>query len=438
MRVIMSNTDNQSAEFAINCKPGMGAKPPQHTGKRQAKGHVRAMLRDVRSAHLAGKRKKVEYLSHRYLNSHHARLLATELARRAMKPHRQFLKALVPSIAAGLDPWVGTTEEVRVNMIPKDPDSGNYRLTMDFGPENRALQYLLLRLLREIADLHPHQFGTGNGGMHAAIKHVAQAMKDGYLWAVEIDVVTCFASFGGNGVADLLLPLPKEVTERVLLSRNLNLVPGNLWDLFGEEPGGVHHGPHVVPHSTPHFGPAGGLAIIGTQVLAEARQGIPQGSAASPVLAEMLLSLPLKQLPQMGKVFGYFDNFLVMAKSEDDAVSMAKALGCALQAHPAGPLRPKIRGRFRPGDPIDFLGHRLTMHQGTVLIEPSPPNRQEFEAKMKTELSCLNRKPLSPASRARKIRELGTYVRSWTAAFKLWPQAEIRRKHWLAKISDCS
>src|SRR6266540_31569 len=144
----------QSQEIAINCNP---AKPSQHAGKAQAKGHVRAMLHDVRSAHLAGKHKKAKHRIRRYLNSHHARLVAAELARRAMKPHPQLPKALVPSIASGLDPWVGTTEEVRVNMIPKDSGYGDYRLTMDFGPENRALQHLILGALKVIADLHPHQ-----------------------------------------------------------------------------------------------------------------------------------------------------------------------------------------------------------------------------------------------------------------------------------------
>jgi len=51
----MSNVENQSAEFAVNCKPVAPAKRPQDAGKRQAMGHVRAMLHDVRSAHLAGK-----------------------------------------------------------------------------------------------------------------------------------------------------------------------------------------------------------------------------------------------------------------------------------------------------------------------------------------------------------------------------------------------
>src|SRR6266567_1253489 len=83
------------------------------------------------------------------------RLAATELARRAMKQHRHLPKTLVRLIASGLDPWVGTTEEVRVNYLPKGSDPDDSRIMLDFGPENRAP-----RLLRAIADVHPHQFGT--------------------------------------------------------------------------------------------------------------------------------------------------------------------------------------------------------------------------------------------------------------------------------------
>ncbi len=57
----MSNIENQSTEFAINCKPATAAEPSQHAGKAQAKGHVRAMLHDVRSAHLAGKHHHNDY-----------------------------------------------------------------------------------------------------------------------------------------------------------------------------------------------------------------------------------------------------------------------------------------------------------------------------------------------------------------------------------------
>ena len=180
--------------------------------------------------------------------------------------------------------------------------------------------------------------------------------------------------------------------------------------------------------------PACGLGIIGAQILAEARQGIPQGSAASPLLAEMLLALPLKQLPSMGQVFAYVDNFLIMAKSEHDAVSMSKALGCALKAHPAGPLRPKIKGVFRAGEPIDFLGHR----HGSVKIEPSPDNLKKFGYEMSRGLSSIKGSSLSPAARARKVRELTRKVDGWASAFKLCENIQLHKEHWLAKIADCN
>ena len=67
-------------DFAINCNPSTTAKPPQYAGKGQAKGHVRAMLDDVRCAHLAGKHKKAKHRIQRYLNSNDARLAAADLA----------------------------------------------------------------------------------------------------------------------------------------------------------------------------------------------------------------------------------------------------------------------------------------------------------------------------------------------------------------------
>ena len=421
-------------KFAVNCKSSMPGTASRLVMAR-ANDHVGVILHRVRSAHLASKNKKAKYWTARYLNSHDAHLWAAEEARQAMERHHCFPKTLVPTIASGLDPWAGTPEEVRVNFIPKGSDPDHRRIIMDFGPKNRTLQYLVKGLLETVAYRHPHQFGTGNGGPHAAIKHIAQAMKDGYLWAVEIDIEKCFPSFDADKVADLL-PLPKEVTERVVLSRHLNLVPGNLLDLFGGMSGGVHDGaPYGVPH-TPHVGPAGGLGILGAEVLAEARRGIPQGSAASPIVCEMLLALALNQLPNSGKVFAYIDNFLVMGKTKQDAVSMAQALGCALKVHPAGPLRPKIKAVFHAGTPIEFLGHRLSVHHGTVVIEPSPLNREKFEVEMKTELAHIH--SLSPGARARKVCELKAYVRSWAAAFRLWPQAEIHKKQWLAKIADCS
>jgi len=433
MRVNMSNIENESAEFAVNCNPGTTAKSSPHPDKHQAKGHGKAMLNRIRAAHLAGKPKKTRHLIRIYLNSHAAHLAATHLARRSLRAHRHFPEALVSVIAAGLDPWAGTTEEVRVSYIPKGSDRDDRRTTMEFGPENKALQYLVLIVLKVVADLHPHQFGTGNGGPHAAIKHIAQAMKDGFVWAIEIDIENCFPSFDGKKIIDLL-PIPKEVTERVLLPVHLNLVPGNLIDLFGTMSGGVHsHTPHTTP-----VGPAGDLGPGGAQILAEARQGLAQGSATSALLAEMLLSVSLKEVPNLGPVFGYVDNFVVMAKSENDVVTMTKALGSSLKGHPAGPLRPKMKGFFPAGDPVEVLGHRLIGGPGAIKIEASPANLAEFELQMKKGVFSLRKPGLSPGARSKKAQHLARKLHGWVSAFRLCHDAELYKVHWLAKIADCS
>ena len=66
---------NLAEKFAINCKSDTPAKSSQYGGKAQAKGHVTAMLDDVRSAHFAAKHR-----IQRYLNSNDARLAAADLA----------------------------------------------------------------------------------------------------------------------------------------------------------------------------------------------------------------------------------------------------------------------------------------------------------------------------------------------------------------------
>ena len=56
----------------------------------------------------------------------------------------------------------------------------------------------------------------------------------------------------------------------------------------------------------------------------------------------------------------YVDNFLIMADSQEEAVSMLSALGDALAHHPAGPFSGKIKARYSPGDTVEFLGYAIT------------------------------------------------------------------------------
>jgi hypothetical protein len=386
--------------------------------------HVAKLLKQVRIAKELHQIKKLRHWTGAYLNSFHAKLAAVQRVNRRRKLSNRLDTATVLKVAAGLDAYQGTDEPVLVHRKPKTSNPDSFRTYMAFGIENRALQYLVLRLLEEVACIAPYQY-TVNGGTHAAIKHVLKAMSTGPVWAVEVDVVDCYPSFDGKKLKDLLPPVPKEVTEHVLISEHLNLKGGNLAG---------------IAKSAGPFGPAGGPEASMTLegMLAAALQGIPQGSAVSPFIAETMLAIALREVPKLGDIVAYGDNCLLLAKKESDMVTMMKALETALQAHPVGLLKPKCK-LFHPGQRVEFLGHYLIpQSDGKIRIEPSEENWKKFEGEMRWQLKRLKYKKMSAAVRFRAQQEAKRYVRSWMAAFCLCDGIGQHEAYWLNRIANAS
>jgi len=368
--------------------------------------HVGKLLR---RACEAGRVNQRDYRVCQYLNSFDAKLHAALEAHDAMRPHRRPDKAKLKAIASSLDPWKGTDEPVLVHRMPKKSPP-YYRTVFEFGIQNRALQYLVREVLIALLELHPNQYAT-RGGVHAAIKQTKQALIDGYLWAVELDIENCYPSFDESKLADLL-PLPKEVIDHVIISRSLNLPLG--FSCIEDGPGDDHED-HII------------LGAVST-----ARHGgIPQGSAASPLVAEAMIAMALEHVPSLGVIIAYADNVLLLAKSKSDVECMTKALSAALEGHPVGRLRPSLRN-FAPGEPIEFLGHRLTLCNGGVRTEPDDDNRRKFEGKVKRKLARL-KLAKSAGARRRCLRRLEDYIGSWTAAFALCDDIEGIRSDCLAR-----
>lgn len=243
----------------------------------RAKAHLRASLRRIQKAHRVGD-PQLPYLIQRYLTSYDARIAASRLAAKKMPWYRRPKEIELKSIAESSNAFQGTREEVTLRLIRKDANT--FRPTLDFGHKHRALQNLVLSVLYAIAELHPRQFAT-QGGVPAAIAQVANAMRAGYVHANEIDIKDFYASFDGNKLVELV-PVQKRVIERILLAEHLNIIPST---------------PHHTTMSL--FGPANtdpGQAPF-EKYLADARRGIPQGSAASPILAEMLLAPRFSKSP---------------------------------------------------------------------------------------------------------------------------------------------
>ncbi len=322
---------------------------------------------------------------------------------------------------------------------PLPLNQAEVRIVFDFGFENRALQQLVLPALKAQADdlIHPNQYLMR--GTQAAIKRVADLIREGYAWAIELDIDDCYPSFDGQKVADLL-PLPEQVTRSVLLGQYLNLrinpdlsfesgdstsfnsashlSPGHLSTLTHlstshQSTPSNHPTSHLLQETNNSFSLAdsGVDEFMFATEFAVARRGLPQGSATSPLVVEMLLAPVLASLPCEDWV-GYADNLLTLGKSKGDVVSIFTACGSAVTAHPAGPLRlnpPKV---YKPGTPIDFLGHRLRCFGGQIRIEPTPDNLAKFKTKLQRGLKQVKKGNNKAAERLRK------YVLGWVAAFK--------------------
>ena len=245
------------------------------------------LLKRIRAAVQAGKWKKVNWLVVEWLRSPEAKRLAVRLARRKMKLHCPPHKSESDVIAEHLDPWKGSDEVAYVAKRAKEHKPHDYRLTINFGIENRALQYLVLLVLRELVELHPSQYQTnpyGPRGTHPAIEQVKKALGEGYLWAIEYDIKDCYPSFNGKELSNFI-PLPKKVIEAVLLCEHLNL-KGGYSLLYSSYSVGCEGDDDWSPDQF-------------NDALVRARRGIPQGSAASPFVAEAVLS-PQKSVPDLG------------------------------------------------------------------------------------------------------------------------------------------
>ena len=369
--------------------------------------HLEALLRRVREASRFTER---TYRIRKYLGSFDAKLHATLEAYQAMEPKDRPDPAKLKVIASGLDPWKGTKEPVLVHRIPKG-SPGEYRTVLEFEIENRALQYLVRDVLIAVLELHPNQYAT-RGGVHAAIKHTKQALTDGYLWAVELDIKDCYPSFDGEKLTSLL-PLPKEVTEHVILSRHLNL--SSRFSTVDNSQGDDHEGDAIAP-----------------EAISAALRGLLQGSAASPIVAEAMVAFALKAVPTLGVITAYADNVLLLAKTKSDRDSMTKALLVAFEAHPVGRLRLSTK-TFGPGEPVEFLGHCLTPCEEGVRIEITDANKRKFEDRMKAKLRSLA-KTKRQRARRKALHDIKQDIQSWVDAFTLCDDTQKIRSYWLARL----
>jgi hypothetical protein len=134
----------------------------------------------------------------------------------------------------------------------------------------------------------------------------------------------------------------------------------------------------------------------------------------------------------------YADNFLLMAKTHNEAMSMFNTLKLLLEEHPAGPLSLKLEWDSAKHPTFEFLGYMFDTVDG-LSITPTDENRAKFERKARNYLRRYQNEHLTLARRQAALKKLKQHIKSWTSAFGCSPQAEAIRQKWEAKIqiTDC-
>ncbi|WP_342162125.1 reverse transcriptase domain-containing protein [Methylobacterium sp. SD21] len=323
--------------------------------------------------------RRVRGLIIRLLNSFHAKLAAVEAANRRLQPVARLPKDQLFELAQTLNLWSSSSEKATIRSIPKP--RGGHRYVVAFGIENRARQILVSWALKPwILPKLLHQQNALNGGRDKAIQKFAQTIEERrHTYAVELDVQNCFGSIRVDWLKEHL-PLPPEVTQAVCAADQINLIALD-----------IHAG--TCPTS---------------------RQGLPQGSAVSPIIAEYVLACVLKEVPEGVAFEAYVDNIFVSAPDEIGARQHQQTLERLFEAHPAGLLRVHSTGPQGIRNGLPALGYVLRLVRRRVRIEIGYGREEDILHKIE---ALWDRGDIS--SEERKIRA-DRIISGWCAAHALW------------------
>lgn len=257
---------------------------------------------------------------HRYLTAFDVRLHAVYQGVRDAKQFHRFPPSAIERSASELDLFSPLSEPVRRSTVTKN---GKPRRLISFGPLARARQQIAADVLRAVHQPHPLQF-TLSGGVPGALLALEQAFRDGYVYGQEVDVVSFFPSIHLDGLVTTLRPLPRAVVENVVWSRATKVRSRSRYST------GAHSdGP---PPPREYY-------------------GLAQGSASSPIAADMVMSDVLGGLPQGSRFVCFADNVMMLGETENRVADQLLAFQALLREHPAGPLG------LRTKDLVDFRQH---------------------------------------------------------------------------------
>lgn len=284
------------------------------------------------------------------------------------------------------------------------PGSPDRRALFSFGWADKARQRLLATTLHPFASFHPSQFllqrHAGKRGRSAACEALLDALKglaDTHVF-VQLDVRDFYGSIRHEWLENNL-GLPQEVIRHHVHTSRMTIS----WDRSA-------------------------LAHLSDGVRRElARRGIPQGSALSPLIAEMVMADILRGLADRldgVPLFTYSDNLGIIVPRTEAAV-VVEHLRDAFARHDAGPFELTSTSPKPATGEIKFLGRWWRNVDGKP-HQFVPEGVANARALLIIEEAMVGGTAVLPRSRAR--------TRSLAAEWAGWDGADAWRGRVLASL----
>ena len=242
---------------------------------------------------------------------------------------------------------------------------------------DRVVSQSLHAVLTEIfePDFSGSNFGFRRGkSQHQAIRHVREAVMEGYEWCASLDIQSFFDEIPHN----LILKL---IRQRIRDERLVTLIVRVL---------------------------KAGVAVDG--VIEKTDQGCPQGSPVSPVLSNIVLNELDQELERRGHRFSrWADDFVILLRTERAALRVMEGITRFLEEE-LGLRVNRDKSRVAPIKDVEFLGFQILRGQ----IRVSTRARKRFVQEVRSRTRRNN-----GLSMHQVIGELNEYLEGWVGYYRI-------------------